>query len=376
MSPKPLLRTEKLTVGYAPSRRQRQCVREDIDVALEAGELVCVLGPNGAGKSTLLRTLAGMQPPLGGRIELVDGRLDAFAPQQRARRIGVVLPERVEVGLLTAYALVALGRYPHTGWTGRLEDADEEKIRDALRRVGIEHLAERDVASLSDGERQKVMIARALAQEPMLLVLDEPTAFLDLPGRVEIMRLLRTLAHRSVGAGGEPGGRGRAVLLSTHDLDLALRTADRLWLLLPAGELAAGAPEDLVLDGAFQAAFRSDRVEFDVDSGSFRIDTRSSGTVALRGEGMAVDWTARALERTGFRVLRDGESGESGETGGLRVEVVDRGGERGWRLDDGEATSDHRSIAELLGRIAEPLGRIAEPLGRLRAGRENDRFAP
>jgi len=365
MIQKPLLRTEKLTVGYAPSRRQRRCVREDVSVALEAGELVCVLGPNGAGKSTLLRTLAGMQPPLGGRIELVDGNLEAFAPRQRARRIGVVLPERVEVGLLSAYALVALGRYPHTGWTGRLESADEEKIRGALRLVGIEHLAERDVASLSDGERQKVMIARALAQEPMLLILDEPTAFLDLPGRVEIMRLLRTLAHCSVGAGDAPrsgiaiegkgGSSGRAVLLSTHDLDLALRTADRLWLLLPGGELAAGAPEDLVLAGAFQAAFRSDSVEFDVDSGSFRIDARSSGTVVLRGEGTAVPWTARALERTGFRVLPDGADGD------LRVEVVERHGDRAWRVRDGETTSDHRSIAELL--------------ARLRAGREDDRFA-
>ena len=215
------------------------------------------------------------------------------------------------MGNLSAYALAALGRYPYTGWDGRLSAADEEVVRWAIDAVGARELAARSVGELSDGERQKVMIARALAQEPAVLLLDEPTAFLDLPRRVEIVQLLRRLA----------GASDRAVLLSTHDLDLALRCADRLWLLPLDGPLQTGAPEDLVLSGAFQRTFAD--VEFDPAIGSFQLTQEPEGEVGLVGEGIHALWTARALERAGFRVAEDAST---------RVEIIHDNGDTAWRL--------------------------------------------
>ena len=243
---------------------------------------------------------------------LLEGRdLHGLTESERARLLGLVLTERVDVGNLSAYALVALGRYPYTGWDGRLSAADEEVVRWAIDAVGARELAARSVGELSDGERQKVMIARALAQEPAVLLLDEPTAFLDLPRRVEIVQLLRRLA----------GDSDRAVLLSTHDLDLALRCADRLWLLPQDGPLQTGAPEDLVLSGAFQRAFAD--VEFDPAIGSFQLAQEPEGEVGLVGEGLDALWTARALERAGFRVAEDAPT---------CVEIIRDNGDATWRL--------------------------------------------
>ena len=245
MSRRPVLATHELAAGYG-GRRPRT-VLSGISIELGRGELVAVLGPNGAGKSTLLRTLVGMQPPLAGGVEMLGSALTDLSPRQLARLVGVVLPERVAPGMLSAYDLVALGRYPHTGWSGTLGPEDAEAVDRAMASVGVSRFAGREVAALSDGERQKVMIARALAQEPKLLILDEPTAFLDLPGRIEVTHLLAALTRR--------GDADRSVLLSTHDLDLALRVADRVWLLDRRGRLRSGSPESLIQDGAFQAAF-------------------------------------------------------------------------------------------------------------------------
>jgi iron complex transport system ATP-binding protein len=295
----PVLTTKAMAIGYKEARRPPRQLATNLSLTLQAGELVCLIGPNGVGKSTLIRTLSGMQPPLAGGVELAGLDLTSLSAHERSRHLAVVLTERISVGMLTAYLLVSLGRHPHTGWTGRLTDQDHEVVRWSLRAVGAEDLAGRPVSELSDGERQKVMIARALAQEPVLLILDEPTAFLDLPRRVEIMRVLRHLAHTT----------GRAILLSTHDLDLALRSADRLWLMAMAGTLIDGGPEDLVLNGGIEAAFRSERMAFDAESGSFRLSTVARGTACIEGDGLAARWAARALERAGYQLLPDCQPG-------------------------------------------------------------------
>ncbi len=282
-----VLNAEALSIGYA-----KKVVAAQLDLTLYAGELVCLLGQNGAGKSTLIRTLAGMQAPLNGRVLLMGHDVRRLDARALAQRLSVVLTERVDVGALTVYDLVALGRYPYTDWTSRLQPDDKAAVARALEAVGASDLAYRPVGELSDGERQKAMIARALAQEPALIILDEPTAFLDLPRRAEIMFLLRDLARAS----------GRAILLSTHDLDLALRTADRVWL-LAQGTLTDGAPEDLVLSGAFASAFQNEGVVFNISEGAFHVERPQRTPIRLVGEGVQRVWTARALERAGYAVV-------------------------------------------------------------------------
>ena len=322
-SPAPVLRAESLAIGYRLSRREERVVAGGLDVQMEAGEMVCLLGPNGAGKSTLMRTLAGLQPALSGDVWLSESRLQNLSTAELARRLSIVLTERVDVGNLSAFGLVSLGRHPYTGWSGGLSETDRAVVDWALDAVGATALAQRPVLELSDGERQKVLIARALAQEPQLILLDEPTAFLDLPRRVEIMGMLRALARET----------GRAILLSTHDLDLALRSADRLWLLGGDGLLHAGAPEDLILSGAFERAFASERVNFDAFSGSFRIERPAVGIVHLQGEGLSRRWTERALEREGYCVDNERAGIPAAEI------VIDPTAPRWWLRRDGEEDS-------------------------------------
>lgn len=286
-----VLATHALSIGYP-----RRVVADTIQLTLNAGEFVCLLGANGAGKSTLLRTLAGMQKALGGQVRLLGDDVSKLPARELAKRLSVVLTERVEVGVLSGYSLVALGRHPYTDWTGALSAEDEKVIHWAVQAVGAVDLAPRPVHSLSDGERQKLMIARALAQEPALMMLDEPTAFLDLPRRVEIMQMLKTLAHTT----------GRCILLSIHDLDLALRHADKICLMSKGAPLQIGTPEDLVLSGAFEATFASEGVEFDPYTGTFKLkQAESRPQVTVQGEGLRAIWLSRALERAGYAIQAD-----------------------------------------------------------------------
>jgi iron complex transport system ATP-binding protein len=326
-----LLSTHDLTIGYQHGQRQTQAVTTAINAQLRPGELVALIGPNGAGKSTLLRTLAGLQKPLAGKICLGAEDLVHLSPTELARRLAIVLTDRVEMGNLSVYALVALGRHPYTDWRGKLTSKDEEVVRWAINAVGATALAHRPVNELSDGERQKVMIARALAQEAQVLLLDEPTAFLDLPRRVEILRLLGLLAYRT----------GRAILLSTHDLDLALRVADRLWLLPTNGQLLVGLPEELALNGALQQIFASEGVEFDSALGTFKLQRQPCGPIGLSGQGLATTWTARALERVGYEVVADG----------LHLPLHVKVNGVGWRVATPLGEQIYATLGELIERV-------------------------
>lgn len=216
---KKMITLKNLVVGYPDGRHTRQLNHAANEEAHD-GMLTCLIGANGAGKSTLLRTIAGFQLPLEGTVLLGGDDVRALSPRQRAERMAVVLTDRPDVMCTTVWEMVATGRAPFTGFWGRLSGKDRGIVTRSLRLVGIEWMADRTVASLSDGERQKVMIAKALAQQTPVILLDEPTAFLDYPSRVEVMQLLLNIAHEE----------HKTVLLSTHDLDLALQTADRLWL--------------------------------------------------------------------------------------------------------------------------------------------------
>jgi iron complex transport system ATP-binding protein len=329
----PLLTSADLAIGYGGQGRSQQVVAHHLSVGLYPGELVCLLGPNGAGKSTLLRTLCGMQRPLQGQIRLLGRDLPHMHPRDIARQLSVVLTEQSDVGALSVYALVALGRYPYTDWSGRLTALDETCVQQAINAVGATPLVARPVNELSDGERQKVMIARALAQQPKVLLLDEPTAFLDLPRRVEIIGILRRLARQT----------GQGILLSTHDLDLALRSADKLWLLPQGGPIQVGVPEDLVLSGAFQNVFHSEGVEFDPYAGAFKLHRPVVGQVDLVGEGLAALWTARALEREGFAVNHPGKPGST-----VCIQIVDQTDQITWRISQVGRRYECQTLSQVL----------------------------
>lgn len=262
---------------------------------LPSGYFLCLIGANGAGKSTLIRTLCGMQPTLAGDI-LLDGQsLAGLSSLERARRLAVVLTDRVDTMLMTGFELACLGRYPHIGWDGRLRDADHEIVQAALHQAGAASLSGKLVSRMSDGERQRVMIARALAQQPSLLVLDEATAFLDLPRRIELMQLLQDLARQ----------QRLTIVLSTHDLELALRYADALWLIDPQRQLHAGAPEDLALNGALSAAFTGDGLAFDLERGELRVGRGGAVPIRVVGSGSRRVWAERALQRLGYYIGED-----------------------------------------------------------------------
>ena len=332
----PILETKRLSVGYRGAKDSFNAVLQNLDLVLQPGEFACLLGPNGAGKSTLLRTLSRTQPALGGSVLLDGAGLDTYSARELARRLSVVLTDPITPGLLTASELVALGRHPHTDWSGRLTDADSAIVAWALEATGSAALAERQVTALSDGERQRVMIARALAQQPRLMLLDEPTAFLDVQRRVEITGLLRRLARET----------GLAVLLSTHDLELALRTADTVWLVTDDHALRAGAPEDLALAGAFDTVFRSPDVRFDPELGAFRLRQPPGPTAFVVGQGPSALWAARALERVGCHLSTRAEQAEI-------LVTVDDGATPSWSVRRGDHVRTAATLRDLAHAVVE-----------------------
>ena len=332
----PALHTEHLTatelsIGYS-HRGQETCVAKALELALRAGEFICLLGPNGAGKSTLIRTLAGMQTPLSGSLKLQDQTFHSIPPRERARMISVVLTEALPVGMMDAYSLVALGRHPYSGWLGGLDATDKERIEWAFQAVGAEGLEGRQISELSDGERQKVSIARALAQEAKVMLLDEPTAFLDLPRRVELMSILRNLAHREQ----------MGLLLSTHDLDLALRFADRLWMITTDGKLIQGYPEELAMSGEFARIFANENLDWDAERGSFRAHPNPCLKAHIKGEGIHALWTRRALERLGFGIT------DTDKDSALRIQITETNDSPEWSVDRNGNTTSHDTIKQLI----------------------------
>lgn len=297
---------EHLSTGYH-TKHGNKVVATDLNATLLCGQFTCLLGPNGAGKSTLLKTLSSMLPPLAGKV-LVNGRdMVRMSAMELAHEIGVVLTDRLMVSNMTVYELVALGRSPYTGFWGKLSDEDRRIVNDAIEQVHIAHLSQRMIQTLSDGERQKVMIAKSLAQHTPIIFLDEPTAFLDYPSKVEILRLLLRLTREN----------NLTVFLSTHDLELALQISDEVWLIDKQLGVTIGSPEDLALDGHLSRYFLRDGVEFDLDSGLFKICPNTVGSVQVTGKGHRHTLACKALRRVGLSPVD--------ERSKIVVEVTDDG---------------------------------------------------
>ncbi len=233
------IRLANLSIGYR-GKSDIRVVANDINAVIRQGELTCLLGANGVGKSTLLRTLSAFQPKLQGDIFIEGREIDSYTDKELSRVIGVVLTEKPDIRNMSVRELVALGRSPYTGFWGTLRDDDWQVVDEAIADVRIDSLKDRMIHTLSDGERQKVMIAKALAQQTPVIYLDEPTAFLDFPSKVEMMQLLRRLARE----------QQKTIFLSTHDFELALQVADTLWLMTRGEAVSIGSPRQLADDGA------------------------------------------------------------------------------------------------------------------------------
>ncbi|GHT40745.1 iron(III) ABC transporter ATP-binding protein [Bacteroidia bacterium] len=255
------IKIRNLSIGYK-GKKNDIVIAQGLTSTIYSGELTCLIGANGVGKSTLLRTLSAFQPALSGEIILEEKEIFSFSGSELSKIIGVVLTEKVEVRNLSVTELVGMGRSPYTGFWGKLTQEDEKIVEEAMQLVRIPGLADREVQTLSDGERQKVMIAKALAQQTPVIFLDEPTAFLDFPSKVEILQTLHRLSRET----------NKTIFLSTHDLELALQIADKIWLMDKEKGLTTGSREELVQTGSFEDFFQSSGVIYDYETHHFKIN--------------------------------------------------------------------------------------------------------
>ena len=293
MEKKIVIQGQDLSIGYRTGK-QEKIVHEHLNFQLHAGELTCLLGANGTGKSTLLRTLSASQPALSGKLDIMGKPLTEYTEKERSRTIGVVLTDKTFAGGLSVYELVGLGRQPHTGFFGRLNKEDKRIIEEAMEHVGIAHKAHSYTAELSDGERQKAMIAKALVQECPLILLDEPTAFLDVVSRIEIMHSLHRLAVE----------QQKAILLSTHDIEQALVLSDKLWLLSKEHGLQTGVTEDIILNHQMENLFDKKDIRFDYDHGVYYPLANGQKKIAVSSEVKTLlHWAINALNRHGYQCV-------------------------------------------------------------------------
>lgn len=316
-----------VTTGY-----RGKPVTRDINAYLQAGELTCLLGPNGAGKSTLLKTLSAFIPPLSGEITIEGVNIRKISASMLARSIAVVLTRRPATMNMTVEELVSIGRSPYTSFFGGLHENDREVVDKSIRLVGIDDLRTRNVNTLSDGERQKALIAKALAQQTRIIFLDEPTAFLDYPSKVEIMQLLYTIAREE----------NKTVFMSTHDLELALQIADKIWLLDKERGLNIGIPEDLAYAGLLGDYFQRGGLKFNYTTGLFEIDNEQKGSVCLKGSGRLFNMVKKALKRMGYSTETLGR--------GVTIEIISDANGNEHIVYDGETLNSIESLAAKLNR--------------------------
>jgi iron complex transport system ATP-binding protein len=282
-----------VSIGYHDRSQASFVVKNDLSLRAFGGEIVALIGQNGIGKSTLLKTIAGFQPSLSGELLIHSRPATSYRSDELAREMSFVSTEIVRVANLTVRELVGLGRYPYSNWFGQLDEEDHRIVEEAIRQVGLSGYGEKPINRISDGERQRAMIARALAQDTKIIVLDEPTAFLDISNKYEIVHILHLLANE----------QGKCIIFSTHDLTTALSMADRIWLMLN-DKVVDGIPEEIASEGYFESLFASNpHLFFDAEKGDFRVRKESRGIVVLNATGKEQFYATKALERLGFEVV-------------------------------------------------------------------------
>jgi len=289
-----VIELKNLTVGYRSTKKVIP-VLQNINVNLQKGEMVCLVGENGIGKSTLLRTLAGIQPGLEGQVIINGKNIEDFRIQELSKIISLVLTDRIFAGNLKVDELVSLGRHPYTNWLGNLTPEDQDKITWAIEISDIKNIREKPINELSDGQFQKVLIARALAQDGDIIILDEPTAHLDLPNKISILKLLKDLSDHT----------GKSILMATHELEFGFQMADRIWMVLKNEKFISGVPEDLMLNHTFEKLIQHDAVNYDLSNGRFSVNHELKWQCNLEGDPTAVFWTINALHRNRWSITQE-----------------------------------------------------------------------
>ncbi len=284
----PAIRINSLTIGYE-NKNEFSKIAHQITASIYAGELTCLIGANGVGKSTLLRTLSKLQPSHSGGVELLGEDINAIRKDKLATLLSVVLTERPSVYNISVQEMVAMGRSPYTNYWGSLLKEDNEIVSKVIEMVGIQPLTHRLFATLSDGEKQKVMIAKALAQQTPIILLDEPTSFLDYPSKIELMQLLLRLTQQMQ----------KTILFSTHDLDLALQVCDKMAIMSSTG-IVVGTPEDLSLSGQLNQFLKIRGVVFDNETGLFKLQHICQWAIRIEGEEAPYFMLHKALLRKGI----------------------------------------------------------------------------
>lgn len=278
-----------LRTGYK-SKKEERVVSYQLDLSVLKGELVMLMGPNGCGKSTLMHTLAGLLPSLGGYVQIAGKDMALLRMREKAQMLSLVLTDKITTNNLTVWDIVVIGRYPYIDYRGKLSKEDDRIVREALTSCKLSGFEKRLFCELSDGEKQRVMIARALAQQTPVMLLDEPTAHLDLPSRLEVIIMLRNLARQT----------NKSILVSTHEMDLALQWADTVWLMNKQGTIYSGCPEDLILNGKFKEVFGNETLDFDMENGTFTVKQKNAIPIMVEGKNPFYKWTLNALHRNGF----------------------------------------------------------------------------
>ena len=322
-----ILSLYSLKIGYV-SGKHETVLLPPLDACANKGELIAVIGRNGIGKSTLLRTLTGLQPSLGGEIFYSGINIKDYSRRELAQKVGYISTEIVKVSNMSVYDLVALGRFPYTNWIGKIDVKNQEIIMDAIEKTGMLRLSKKFVSELSDGERQRAMIARILAQDTGIMVMDEPTAFLDIGSKYEILHLLHVLSQKSE----------KTIIFSTHDLHMAISQSDKIWLILDK-KLTEGAPEDLMIEGAFDHLFDSSPVQFNSEHGTFSFRSENRGSIYIDGEGLLRHWTEKAIYRAGYSIS---------QVKTVPYLKVPDGNNSDWQFSTANSSMEFRTIYEMI----------------------------
>lgn len=319
-----VLRAESLAIGYG-----EKIIAQDINVSMNKGEMICLLGQNGVGKSTLLKTLSLLNPIISGSVSIHGSDINAIDRRALGKLVGIVTTEKVGTPYMTVRELVSMGRYPYSNWLGTLSSEDHKIVQEAISSCRIDYLADQSLQTLSDGQRQKAMIARVLAQQTEIIILDEPTAHLDLVNRGEVMKLLSDIKVK----------QKKSILISTHELPLSIQFSDQLWLMNYNAPLVTGVPEDLAVSGELSKIFYNEFFDLDVLNGRVLIREEPVFKIALQGDSLAKEWTVSALKRHNIQVSTEVDD---------RISVSIQEGLVNWEINIGAYHDRGKSLKTLL----------------------------